>query len=387
MGLYTSMAQATRTIRALRLVLRDRGEEDLEQFLSHVQGLRGLSVKLLQLLHELDDVVPADGRRLLQASFEEVPPMAPRQVHDVLQRELGRHWMTAYAHFDDEPMAAASIGQVHRATLPDGRDVVVKVQYPSLATHLTADLHTMRSGAGWTSLGRQHMKVIDELHARFAEELDYGLEARRMAWFHPRLAEVGIDVPLAVPDLSTNRVLTMTRVAGSAPTAMAQPHRRQQVTGALWTAWRRTVVDWGMLHGDLSRGNIRITAEGQVGWLDFGSVRPIDGPARALLSGLLTRPQDVGTGAMRGLFEEMGVLASDTSSSDYATWVAPVEHWFAGPAESWRGWAAAGRRSLRGLLRSGVVRQVDPAFVMMFRSFHGLSGVLETLEPRQEVAP
>jgi predicted unusual protein kinase regulating ubiquinone biosynthesis (AarF/ABC1/UbiB family) len=155
-----------------------------EQLFAVLGQLKGGAMKLGQTLSVFEAAVPeeisAPYRQALVKLQEEAPPMPVRTVHAVLAQQLGGTWRQRFADFDDQPAAAASIGQVHRATWRDGRDVAVKIQYPGAGTALMADLNQLaRFARLFAALfpGMDVKPLIAELKARVAEELDYGLEA------------------------------------------------------------------------------------------------------------------------------------------------------------------------------------------------------------------
>jgi predicted unusual protein kinase regulating ubiquinone biosynthesis (AarF/ABC1/UbiB family) len=253
---------------------------------------KGALMKAGQMLSfvSASPAVPAELQSIYQAALtrlrDDAPPMAPELACAVLERELGRPAESAFAEFDWEPLAAASIGQVHSARLSDGREVAVKIQYPGVADAICADLKNTELLATFLSLlvgGLSPRKMsLDlrgmgrEIGVRIAEELDYRLEAANQAEFaeHYR-GHPFIHVPQVVHELCTDRVLTQERVRGlpwSDALTATQGLRDQwgeAIHRFVWGSYRRL----NMFNADPHPGNYLLHEDGSVTFLDFGSVK------------------------------------------------------------------------------------------------------------------
>ena len=252
---------------------------------------KGALMKMGQLLSlfSLGPIVPDEQQSIYQAAMsdlrDDVPPMAPELAREVLERELERPTEDAFAQFDWEPLAAASIGQVHAARLHDGRAVAVKIQYPGVASAIRADLKNAEllatfGGFVMYVLGMSKVKIDLEVAAqefglRILEELDYRLEAANQAEFaklyrgHPF-----IHVPEVVAELSTGRVLTQELVRGKS-WSEAQLAEQQ-----LRDKWGETIFRFfydsyhrGVGNIDPHPGNYFFHEDGSVSFLDFGCVK------------------------------------------------------------------------------------------------------------------
>jgi predicted unusual protein kinase regulating ubiquinone biosynthesis (AarF/ABC1/UbiB family) len=257
-----------------------------EQLFAVLGQLKGGAMKLGQTLSVFEAAVPeemaAPYREALVKLQEEAPPMPVRTVHAVLAQQLGGTWRTRFADFDDAPAAAASIGQVHRATWRDGRDVAVKIQYPGAATALMSDLNQLarfaRLFAGLFP-GLDVKPLIAELKARVAEELDYGLEADAQRAFAAAYAD---DPEIVVP-----------RVVASAPKVIVSEWLDGTPLSRIISSGTRTDRDRaghllavlhfsgperaGMLHADPHPGNFRLLEDGRLGVIDFGATARLPG--------------------------------------------------------------------------------------------------------------
>ena len=198
-------------------------------------------------------------------------------MHRVLEQELGPHWRRRLRNFDDAPAAAASIGQVHRAQWPDGREVAVKIQYPGAAEALRSDLNQIgrlsRLFAAWLP-GLDIRPLVEELKARIGEELDYQLEAAAQSGF--ATAYDG-DPEIAVPQvrLHTSRVLVTDWLDGT-PLSEMIAHGTQDERDRAGLLFVRFLFSGparaGLLHADPHPGNYRITPDGRLGVFDYGLV-------------------------------------------------------------------------------------------------------------------
>src|SRR4051794_36695834 len=251
-----------------------------EQLFAVLGQLKGGAMKLGQTLSVFEAAVPdevaAPYREALIKLQEEAPPMPVRTVHAVLAQQLGGRWRERFTVFDDAPAAAASIGQVHRATWRDGRDVAVKIQYPGAATALMADLNQLARFARLFAAifpGMDVKPLIAELKARVVEELDYGLEADAQRTFAAAYAgDRQIVVPRVVA--SAPKVIVSEWLEGTPLSRVIASGTREQrdLAGRLlallhFSAPQRA----GLLHADPHPGNFRLLADNRLGVIDFGA--------------------------------------------------------------------------------------------------------------------
>jgi predicted unusual protein kinase regulating ubiquinone biosynthesis (AarF/ABC1/UbiB family) len=198
--------------------------------------------------------------------------------------ELGPGWESRFASFTREAAAAASLGQVHRARLPDGTDVACKLQYPDMASTVEADLRQLKLAmAIYHRMDNaiQHEEVYKELTQRLREELDYEREAAQMRLYGSLLAnEPTVHVPQPVPRYCTNRLLTMTWLDGRPLMRRLEEdppqEERNRIAEALFRAWYVPFYRYGVIHGDPHLGNYQVRPDGTVNLLDYGAIRVFD---------------------------------------------------------------------------------------------------------------
>lgn len=271
--------------------------DDLEAFhaemaerLADVLGeMKGAAMKLGQLLSFVDVDLPPDVRSVyhdaLQRLQDNAPTFDPAAIEQVIEEEYGAGPQAIFASWTREPLASASIGQVHAATLDDGREVVVKVQYPGVAEAVRADLANAESFAPLARLVSPNQEVgplVDELRERVDDELDYQREAQYQRAFAQRYAgHPFIHVPEIVGDLCRGRVLVSERVHGQRFDAFARtapPEDRQVVGEIIFRYAFGSIGRFRLFNGDPHPGNYLIEERGghgfpRVAFLDYGSVK------------------------------------------------------------------------------------------------------------------
>ncbi len=280
--------------------------------------LRGAAMKVGQLLSmDTGDLLPPEMTRILAELRSDAQHMPPAQLLRVLGRAWGPDWRGRFAEFDLHPVAAASIGQVHRALLPDGRAVAVKVQYPGIRESIDSDvanLGRLIALSGLLPKGLEIAPLLDEARRQLHEEADYLREADCLARFGALLdGAPGVRVPAVHPEFSTTDVLVMDFVESDPIEALetAPQALRDHVAQLLIALTLRELFDFRLMQTDPNFANYRYdAAHGDLVLLDFGATRAFDpetveGFHALMLAGLSGDPSRLRDQAIRvGLFSE-----------------------------------------------------------------------------------
>jgi len=246
-------------------------------------GLKGPLMKVAQILSTVPDALPKEYALELAQLQTNAPSMGRAFVKRRMAAELGPAWQSRFASFEYKAAKAASLGQVHRAVALDGafegRPLACKLQYPDMRSAVEADLLQLKLVF---SIYRRYDRAIDptqvhaELSDRLREELDYVREARTMALYARMLKdEAGVHVPEPVPELSTDRLLTMTWLEGAPLLSFVDENMesRNAVAYNMFHAWYVPFYFYGVIHGDPHLGNYTIRPDGSVNLMDFGCIR------------------------------------------------------------------------------------------------------------------
>jgi predicted unusual protein kinase regulating ubiquinone biosynthesis (AarF/ABC1/UbiB family) len=290
-----------------------------EDLANDLEAMGPTFVKLGQILSSRPDLLPAPYVKALSRLQDNVKPFSFADVERIVQMELGVRISKGFSHFDSDPLAAASLGQVHRAELRDGRKVVVKVQRPGIRERIAEDFEVVEEIVAFlkthTKLTRRYQfdKILDEFQRTLLHELDYQREAGNLRLIAENLKEFPrIRIPLPVADYTTRSVLTMEYVTGQKITALS-PLTRIELDGAgladeLFKAYLKQVLVDGIFHADPHPGNVYVTDCEEIALLDLGMVgRIAPGMQEKLIRMLLA--------VAEGRSEEAGSIAIQISET------------------------------------------------------------------------
>ena len=278
-------------------VMRQTDAQVADRAAEVLGNMRGLAAKVGQMASYVDGLVPEDKRDAFEKSLKVLRTQAPRSkpeaIRAVVEEELGAPIEKLFSRWDAEPLASASIGQVHRAALLDGTEVAVKVQHPGIRKAVESDLASaklLESLAAVTGARRFDTDVhLETMRARFREELDYALEGERLVAFRAlHEGDPMIVVPRFFPEQSSKSVLTTELVEGTTlEEAMREPEDvRRAYAETLWRYVFKGNLVGGMFNADPHPGNYVFQGGGRIAFLDYGCVQVIPPERRPLARAL-----------------------------------------------------------------------------------------------------
>jgi predicted unusual protein kinase regulating ubiquinone biosynthesis (AarF/ABC1/UbiB family) len=304
--------------------------EDAEQLAADLEALGPTFVKLGQMMSTRVDLLPKPYTDALSRLQDQVAPIPFEEVEQVVTDELGVDLRHAFSSFDEVPLAAASLAQVHHAVLRSGREVAVKVQRPGIRSQITDDLSALAELARFaddhTSFGRRFglSDLLEQFRKALLAELDYTREATNLVTLSrivqrwPRLV-----VPQPVPDYSTSRVLTMDYLPGRKVTELT-PLARTDIDGEplvddLFSAYLQQILGDGFFHADPHPGNILLTPDGRLAVLDVGMVGRLTTGARDQCVRLLLAVSDGNGEGAADAFIGLGTKHEDFDAERFRT--------------------------------------------------------------------
>lgn len=277
----TNLSGAGLSFAANSLFGGDKGDERIAKSLAAALGKsKGPLMKVAQMVSTIPDFLPPEYAEELSQLQAQAPAMGWPFVRRRMRAELGADWQSKFTAFGKEAAHAASLGQVHKATLPDGREVACKLQYPDMSSAVESDVGQLKTMLGLFKRldgSIDPSEMVGEITDRLREELDYEREAKHMALYAHMLKDADfVSLPEPVAELCTDRLLTMTWVNGenlSAYEDALQEVRNTIARNLFWTWWK-PFTGSAVIHGDPHLGNYQVTKGGQgLNLLDFGCIR------------------------------------------------------------------------------------------------------------------
>lgn len=282
--------------------------------------LRGAAMKLGQMISlDAGDLLPEELTAILARLRDSAHYMPPSQLNQVLIAEWGKDWRKRFARFEATPIAAASIGQVHRAQLHDGRLIAIKVQYPGVAASIDADVDNVATLLRFSSLLPDTLDIaplLDEAKRQLREEADYVREAEQMRRYGALLdGNPAFMVPTPIAEFSSGRILAMDFIAGSPIESLgsADQATRDAAIGALFALMLRELFEFGFMQTDPNFANYRWQADtGRIVVLDFGAARAVPEATRAAYRRLMLAGLAEDSAALKAALLEVGFISPAT---------------------------------------------------------------------------
>jgi predicted unusual protein kinase regulating ubiquinone biosynthesis (AarF/ABC1/UbiB family) len=347
-------------------------------------------IKLGQMMSTRVDLISPAYVEALSRLQDSVEPFAFEQVERIVSSELGVRLSTVFPTFEPTPLAAASLGQVHRATLRDGREVVVKVQRPDIREQIVEDMEVLREIATLldthTDFGHRFAvaDLLEEFRRSLIDELDYRREAENLVTIAGIVADQPrLVVPEPYPDFTTSRVLTMDYVPGRKVTDLG-PLGRLELDGAtladdLFGAYIRQVLVEGVFHADPHPGNVLVTDDGRLALLDIGMVARVAPAHREKLLKLLLALADARPDEVVRAARSMGQELTDYDPVRFERAVARV---VARAASSSMADLELGTMVLNLIREAGECGlRMDPELTMLGKAMLNLDQVATVLDP------
>lgn len=365
--------------------------------------LGGAFLKIGQLLSSRPDLLPAAWVGELALLQDQATPLPAEEVIAILEQEFNQPLEQLFADFDAEPLAAASIGQVHRARLHDGREVAVKVQRPGLEELVELDMALLKvfMDAVRSTLPPMDMDtIVNEIQRSVREELDYQREARVMEEIGQVLAGVeGVRTPKLVSGLSNRRVLTTEFIHGDKLTTVLdrlaeQPQVRDQLFYRLLNAWFTQVLHGGAFHADPHPGNLMVDESGELVLLDFGSAQLVCRENRQLYFRVLQACVISDQAVIADSLERLGFRTRSGSPQTLLTFVSAVLDQVLDNIinpDSGAGWPSPEQMmhqlaELLAQLEDDPVEKMPADFIMLARVFGTLGGLFMHYQPQVDFA-
>ena len=371
-------------------------EKQAKLFYSALTQLRGTALKLAQMLSMEVELLPLAFQQELEKSFHQVPPLNRVLVRKVLLQEFDQSEAKLFKHFEHPAVAAASLGQVHKALLSDGTAVAVKIQYPGIHTAMESDMDLIQSLAK----GMPHSKIIlsasKEIQARLMEEVDYRIEANNTRWFREHLQMKGVSVPLVYDPYSTERVLTSEYISGQhldewlADNPSQQ--QRDQIAQRLYDLFIVSLRELNCMHADPNPGNYLFHEDGTITLIDFGCIKHLSPLFVESHYQIIQAYYEEDHEALFTAYKKIGMNYKGDDLEFYEEVLKPFGQWVSVILEHdtfdfglHNDYTSSGNQAIKNLMKMSGVDSVADDFIFFNRTIYGLCKMFERMRAKVRI--
>lgn len=379
-----------------------REDAEAELLFKAITQLRGTAVKLAQMLGMESEVLPERVRQELSKSYHQIPPLNRVLVRKVVQQELGKVPEKLFKSFDSSAMAAASLGQVHRAVTNDDEPIAVKVQYPGIHVTIDSDMQLLGTlVSGGTKLIKKDLRPneeivkqsLSEIAERLREETDYINEADNTRWFNEHLKMEGVETPAVFDEYSSQRVITTELMAGMHLDEWLATHpsqaQRDRAAQHIYNVYFHSATQLKRLHADPNPGNYLFKENGDIVLIDFGCVKTLSDNFVAHIPSLLHAFYEGNYEKIVGAYSDMGMKITTNSKDDYDTVLRPFGEWISLPFQGEffdfkenTDYTVKGRNLIQEMAHMPSFETVEEDFIFFDRTIYGLFKIFEQLEAK-----
>lgn len=377
-----------------------REDQEAELLFKAITQLRGTAVKLAQMLGMETEVLPERVRQELSKSYHQVPPLNRVLVRKVIQDELGSTPEDLFKEFDSTALAAASLGQVHRALTWENLDVAVKVQYPGIHVTIDSDMKLLGTlvGGGSKFLSKERRpneeilrKSLSEIAARLREETDYINEAENTRWFNTKLDIQGVETPAVLDEFCSKRVIVTEYMSGvhldewlrTNPTQ----EERNRAAQHIYDVFFQSAINLKRVHADPNPGNYLFKDNGDIALIDYGCVKVLGERFVRHIPTLLYAFYKGEYEEILNAYEQLGMKIRRDAQEDFDKVLRPFGEWLSLPFQretfdfkTNNRYTVNGRNLIHEMAHLGSFESVEEDFIFFDRTIYGLFKIFEQLE-------
>lgn len=375
---------------------KEMAEQSSEALFEGLCKLKGTALKLAQLISLELDLFPSEVRIQLERSYHNVPPMNRVLARKVIINAFGKPPEKVFHSFDAQAFAAASLGQVHKATATGGQALAVKLQYPGIRNTIDSDVKIVRSLFKPFSEYELILPVLKEVEARFIEETEYRQESENAAFFKNNLKVDKLRIPSVFPELCSDNVLCLSFMEGLPLNEWLKTNpsqkQRDAVAQVMQEAFLKCLYELNCIHADPHPGNWLIHGDGSVGLVDFGCIKRFDERFISLYQQLSHQAVKSDQDAYFDLLEELEVLPRGSKgpyeaeilelSRQFGDWLAKLFSVDVFDFSRQKDFIREGKAIMTGMIKYRDYLCVNPHFTFLNRTRYGLLRLYELMGAR-----